>query len=90
MGSRTSDRRAELLARAAANLPASSKVFWASLRDSVVAHGLGGIGKFEGYFRLLRRYVLPIAVSHAMLATTFYYWVYGRDLIAELIHKFAT
>jgi len=47
---------------------------------------LGGIFWSYSYHR--DRYVLPIAVSHACLASTFYYWVYGRDLVAELVQKF--
>jgi len=48
---------------------------------------IGGI--FWSYSYHTDRYVVPIAVSHAVLGSTFYYWVYGRDLIAELVGKFA-
>jgi S-adenosylmethionine-diacylglycerol 3-amino-3-carboxypropyl transferase len=65
MGSRASVRREELLARAAAGLDASDQRFWAQRRKAVVAHGLGGVGKFESYFRLLRRYALPLTHSGA-------------------------
>jgi S-adenosylmethionine-diacylglycerol 3-amino-3-carboxypropyl transferase len=60
MGSRPTDRRALLLDRVARKLPETSQAFWAPLRDSVIAHGLGGVGKFERYFRILRRYLLPL------------------------------
>jgi membrane protease YdiL (CAAX protease family) len=43
---------------------------------------IGGIFWSYSYHR--DRYVLPIAVSHALLGSTFYYWVYGRDLIDEM------
>ena len=43
---------------------------------------IGGIFWSYSYHR--DRYVLPIAVSHALLGTTFYYWMYNRDLIDEL------
>lgn len=67
MGARPSDRRGELLDRVVSALPSASQAFWAPLRDGVLAHGLGGIGKFERYFRILRRYVLPL--------------VHGRDTV---------
>ena len=60
MGSRPSARRAELLSRAAAGLDAAGQAFWAARRDAVVRHGLGGIGKFERYFRIFHRAVLPL------------------------------
>jgi S-adenosylmethionine-diacylglycerol 3-amino-3-carboxypropyl transferase len=60
MGSRPSGRRALLLDRVAATLPATSQAFWAPLRDSVITYGLGGVGKFERYFRILQRYLLPL------------------------------
>lgn len=37
--------------------------FWDTKRDEVIAKGFGAIGKFERYFRLFRRYVLPLAHS---------------------------
>jgi membrane protease YdiL (CAAX protease family) len=40
-------------------------------------------GMFWSYSYHRDRYVIPIAISHALLATTFYYWLYGRDLFAE-------
>ena len=29
------------------------------------------------------RSILPLAVSHALLGSTFYYWVYGKELAAR-------
>ena len=29
------------------------------------------------------RVILPLAVSHALLGSTFYYWVYGKELAAR-------
>lgn len=46
---------------------------------------LGGIGWSYSYHR--DRYVLPIAISHAILASTFFYWVCGRDIVAQWIAK---
>jgi S-adenosylmethionine:diacylglycerol 3-amino-3-carboxypropyl transferase len=65
LGSRPSIRRGALLDRVTSTLPAASQAFWAPLRDSIVAHGLGGIGKFEHYFRILRRYLLPLVHNRA-------------------------
>jgi hypothetical protein len=45
---------------------------------------LGGIVWSYSYYR--DRYVLPIALSHGLLATTFYYWVIGRDVLGEMLH----
>jgi hypothetical protein len=42
---------------------------------------IGGIFWSYSYYR--DRYVLPLAISHALLGSTFYYWVYGRDLLRE-------
>jgi S-adenosylmethionine-diacylglycerol 3-amino-3-carboxypropyl transferase len=67
MGSRPSERRGSLLDRVGAALPETSQAFWAPLRDGVIAHGLGGIGKFERYFRILRRYLLPLVHKRATI-----------------------
>jgi hypothetical protein len=47
---------------------------------------IGGILWSYSYHR--DRYVLPIAISHALLGSTFYYWVYGRDLVGEFLKNF--
>ncbi|MFQ5754551.1 MAG: type II CAAX prenyl endopeptidase Rce1 family protein [Acidiferrobacterales bacterium] len=40
-------------------------------------------GVFWSYSYLRDRVVLPIAISHALLGTTFYYAVVGRDLLGD-------
>ncbi|MEM1274546.1 MAG: DUF3419 family protein [Pseudomonadota bacterium] len=60
MGARASDRRETLLSKALADAPAGTQQFWAALAPEVIAHGAGGVGKFENYFRLFARYVLPV------------------------------
>jgi hypothetical protein len=45
-------------------------------------------GMFWSYSYHRDRYVLPIAVSHAVLGTTFYYWVLGKDLMEEMVRRF--
>jgi S-adenosylmethionine-diacylglycerol 3-amino-3-carboxypropyl transferase len=67
MGSRASARRGDLLARAAAHLDDDDQRFWASRRAAVARHGLAGAGKFEFYFRLLRKHVLPLAHDRAAI-----------------------
>lgn len=59
IGSRPSDRRGELLDKLLDAMP-EDRVFWEDQRPALVAYGLGGIGKFERYFRLFRRWVLPL------------------------------
>ena len=44
---------------------------------------IGGIFWSYSYHR--DRYVIPIAISHAVLAATFFYWLQGRDVIGELL-----
>jgi S-adenosylmethionine-diacylglycerol 3-amino-3-carboxypropyl transferase len=65
MGSRPSSRRGLLLEQVAKTLPDASQSFWAPLRENVVAYGLGGVGKFERYFRIMRRYLLPLVHGRA-------------------------
>jgi S-adenosylmethionine-diacylglycerol 3-amino-3-carboxypropyl transferase len=65
MGSRASTRRGELLNKAGAALPTSSQSFWAQRRDAVIRYGLGGVGKFERYFRIFNRYLLPLVHDRA-------------------------
>ena len=60
MGSRPSTRRAALLDRVLRRCDGATAAFWEPLRAAVVAHGAGGVGKFEGYFRLFRRWCLPL------------------------------
>jgi S-adenosylmethionine-diacylglycerol 3-amino-3-carboxypropyl transferase len=67
MGSRRVADRGALLGRVGAKMPTQSQDFWAQRRDLVIAHGLGGVGKFERYFRLFRRYLLPLVHDRATI-----------------------
>jgi len=60
MGSRPSERRGELLDRATAELADADRAFWTERRPAAVAHGVGGVGKFERYFRFMRTWLLPL------------------------------
>lgn len=70
-GSRVSARRGELLDKAARGLSAEDQAFWAPLKAEIALHGLGGVGKFERYFRLFRRWVLPLAHGRGTVAAIF-------------------
>ena len=59
MGSRPSGRRSHLLDQVAATLSDEDQKFWLGLKDQVVKYGVGGVGKFEKYFRTFREWVLP-------------------------------
>jgi S-adenosylmethionine-diacylglycerol 3-amino-3-carboxypropyl transferase len=71
MGSRPSDRRAEWLARALQGVSEEDRAFWAPLHPAIVAHGLGGVGKFERYFRLMRTWLLPLTHSRRTIDDVF-------------------
>jgi S-adenosylmethionine-diacylglycerol 3-amino-3-carboxypropyl transferase len=65
MGSRPSSRRGSLLDAALAAVPDAVRNadFWQDRRAEILVHGLGGIGKFESYFRLFRTRILPLVHS---------------------------
>lgn len=71
MGARPSQNRKALLARATADLDPETRAFWAALSDEVAAHGAGGVGKFERYFRIFRTRLLPFVHSRRTLDDTF-------------------
>lgn len=71
MGSRPSHRRGELLDIVVAALDPADQAFWAQRRDAIIRDGLGGVGKFENYFRVFRRFVLPLTQSRATIDEVF-------------------
>lgn len=71
MGSRRSTRRAQLLDEVAAGLGVFDQAFWSARRDEIIRYGLGGVGKFENYFRLFRAYILPLAQSRSTIDEVF-------------------
>jgi S-adenosylmethionine-diacylglycerol 3-amino-3-carboxypropyl transferase len=62
VGSRKSDRRWALYERCRLVLDEEVQQFWDARREDV-ERGIGAAGKFERYFRLFRRYVLPLTQS---------------------------
>lgn len=71
MGARPSPRRAQLLRLALKGQSPETRAFWEGLTDQVVAYGAGGVGKFERYFRVFRRHVLPLVHSRATVRDIF-------------------
>lgn len=64
VGSRPSGRRPALYARCRAALAPGDRAFW-DARPEAIAGGIGEAGKFEAYFRLFRRRVLPLVHRRA-------------------------
>ncbi len=60
-----------LLDRVLAECDAETAAFWAALRPEVIAHGAGGVGKFERYFRLFHRRLLPFVHSRRTVEAVF-------------------
>jgi S-adenosylmethionine-diacylglycerol 3-amino-3-carboxypropyl transferase len=59
IGSAASERRAALYARCRPALDAEARAFW-DARPEAIAEGIGRAGKFERYFALFRRVILPL------------------------------
>jgi S-adenosylmethionine-diacylglycerol 3-amino-3-carboxypropyl transferase len=66
VGSRPSERRWELYSRCRPQLSESARALWDS-RPAAVAEGIGHAGKFERYFALFRRLVLPLVHRRRMV-----------------------
>lgn len=71
MGARPSHRRGTLFDKVAQTLSSTDQTFWATRRDDVLAYGLGGVGKFENYFRIFRKWILPLAQSRGTIEEVF-------------------
>lgn len=88
-----------LLGRLRALLPLASPILLAvvvgtayglvHLPDWHVALVTIAAGIFWSYSYLRDRHILPIAISHAILGSTFYYFVMARDLIDEHLGHFS-
>jgi S-adenosylmethionine-diacylglycerol 3-amino-3-carboxypropyl transferase len=64
IGSRSSGRRAALYARCRGALSADARRFW-DAKSPEIEHGIGTAGKFERYFEIFRRRVLPLVHRRA-------------------------
>ncbi|MEZ4682042.1 MAG: DUF3419 family protein [Caldilineaceae bacterium] len=60
MGARPCTDRAAHYARCRPLLSTDALRFWDKRCNEVECYGLGGVGKFERYFRIFRRWVLPL------------------------------
>lgn len=67
IGSRASDRRAEIYRKCRPGLQEDSSRFW-DAHPEAIAKGIGAAGKFENYFRLFRSRILPLAHSKQRIA----------------------
>src|SRR5262249_34861459 len=63
IGSQPSGRRDALYRRCRSRLSRGARNFW-DARSTEIEGGIGGAGKFERYFALFRRLILPLAHSH--------------------------
>ncbi len=64
IGSRPSEQRLALYGQCRGLLSAQSRSFWDS-NQANIAQGIGSAGKFEHYFMLFRRYIIPLIHSRA-------------------------
>lgn len=71
LGARPSSRRLELLDRICTGMDSASQAFWTEQREAIAAYGLGGIGKFEHYFRIMQTRLLPLVHSRATIDDVF-------------------
>lgn len=71
MGARPSQRREALLSKALVGSDTATQEFWNSLVKDVEQHGVGGVGKFERYFRIFRKYLLPLVHSRKTIDDIF-------------------
>ena len=62
LGARRSDKREDWYRRCRPALAAEARSFW-DARTEVIRSGIGGSGKFEGYFALFRQRILPLIHS---------------------------
>ena len=65
MGSRPCADRSVYYRRCRPLLSQEARAFWEGRVDEINRHGLGGVGKFERYFRIFRRWLLPLVHNQA-------------------------
>ena len=70
-GARPSTRRSALLDLALTDADTETRTFWQALKPEVVLHGAGGVGKFEKYFRVFQKYLLPLVHSRRTIDDIF-------------------
>lgn len=71
MGSRSSSNRIHLYQKCRSLLEKKCCTFWDSQQAKLKRYGIGGIGKFERYFRIFKNYILPFTHSQKTVAKLF-------------------
>jgi S-adenosylmethionine-diacylglycerol 3-amino-3-carboxypropyl transferase len=71
MGSRPCDDRFEIYALCRSLLSEKCALFWDQQKNIFQRYGIGGVGKFERYFRLFRNWTLPLCQSHSAVKGLF-------------------
>jgi len=56
-------RRKAIMQDLLSSMDTSARDFWQNKLDAINIHGLAGIGKFEKYFAIFRRFILPLIAS---------------------------
>lgn len=70
-GSRPSSQRGALLVKVLDATDADTRAFWQTLSPGVEKYGIGGVGKFERYFRIFRTWLLPLVHSRQTIDEVF-------------------
>lgn len=71
LGARACDHRGALLDRVTQHMDEDDRRFWSNQKQNVELYGVGGIGKFERYFRILQTRLLPLVHSRKTVAGVF-------------------
>lgn len=66
MGSRESYRRMKIYEKCRCAMDDSSREFW-NKRPDLIENGIGSAGKFENYFSIFRKYILPLLHSQKII-----------------------
>ncbi|MFM8454181.1 MAG: DUF3419 family protein [Gammaproteobacteria bacterium] len=72
LGSRTSVQRLVLYEKCRQLLSNQAQLFWDSQKKTFEKYGMGGIGKFERYFRLFKNWILPLIHSENTIKKLFF------------------
>jgi len=67
MGVKISEDRLKYYHQCRKFLTKSARSFWDEKQEAVKKHGIGGVGKFEHYFRIFNKWILPLAHSKASI-----------------------
>ncbi len=73
MGSRPSEGRIIHYQKCRALLSEDARRFWDEKQEEIAQHGLGGVGKFERYFRIFKNKILPLVHSKRVIEELFTY-----------------